>query len=544
MISADYIHRTGQFRTSKTGEIVDFTMPPYASVHYLKAEADLRDVPLGTDFLFFLNDDGQGHFTRLATMQEQFSIDAGHSFSYRLDEVKLGEGKLLVTKQSLPKNLPEVGKAELHVNAATRVWKGDQQIKLEDLKPGDELLYNLTGRTASSPGACTDIWVGAETHKMVTEKQSAKFAEFLKRRGLPGWIDKTEGNKVTVTLFSDDVPTFKKTWADDLTVGKDLALTVADDQLRTWNPPVDKEKSTLLEVQKVPTESYGCSGVRVVVQVAYMLEGFRRGHIVRLFGSGWTIKDPPYGEGLMNYGYRGDTNSDILENTAKEYPLQFPFRTDFGNENLPWFKIRAGETPPKLSEHRILGELVKVDAEKQTGQFRTDRTGETVEFTLLPGGSVQYLNARSTLADIPLGTRCSFALYQDSSGAFTQAWQVNDDFSHLASNFTKYRITALNLAEGRMDVAWQLTKMKNYNGDMEQVPDLGQNTLLITAETRVWKDDQQVKLEDLAVGDLVLANVSGELPGQPSHCTEIWVGEDTHKAATERQSKKLASTKK
>jgi hypothetical protein len=543
LISADFIHRTGQFRMSKTGEVVDFVMPPYASIHYLMAEADLRDVPLGTDFLFFLNDDGHGHFTRLATMQEQFSIDAGHGFSYRLDEGRLGEGKLLATKQSLPKNQPDLGKAELHVNAATHVWKGDKQIKLEDLKPGDDLLYNLSGRTASSPGVCTDIWVGAETHQKVTAQQSAKFAERIKSLGLPGWVDKTEGNKVTVTLFSDDVPTFKKTYADDLTAGKDMAVAVANEELRTWNPPTDKEKGSLLEVQKVPTDSYGCSGARVVVQVPYMLEGFRRGHVVRLFGAGWTIKDPPYGEGLMNYGYGGPTNSEILENTAKEYPLQYPYRTDFGNDDLPWFKFKAGMTPPKFSEHRVLGELVKVDTEKRSGQFRTDRTGETVEFTLLPGASVQYLNASAPLADIPLGTRCAFALYQDNSGAFTQAWQVRDDFSHLAANFTKYRITALNLAEGRIDAGWQLTKMKNYNGDMVQTPDLGQSILLVTPETRVWKGDQQVKLEDLAVGDVVLANFSGEQAGQPSHCTDIWVGEDTHKAVTERQSKKLAAKK-
>jgi hypothetical protein len=544
LISADFIHRTGQFRMSKTGEIVEFVMPPYASVHFLKAEADLRDVPLGTDFLFFLNDDGHGNFTRLATMQDQFSIDAGHSFSYKLDEVKLGEGKLLATKQSLPKNQPDLGKAELHVNAATRVWKDDKQVKLEDLKPGDELLYNLSGRTASSPGVCTDIWVGAETHKKVTEQQSAKFAERMKRLGLPGWIEKTEGNKVTITLFSDDVPTFKKTWTDDLAAGKDVALCVANQELRTWNPPVDKEKSSIVEVQKVPTECYGCSGTRMVVQVAYMLEGFRRGRVVRLFGPGWTIKDPPYGEGLMNYGYRGDTNPEIMENTAKEYPLQYPYRTDFGNEDLPWFKLRAGEKPPQYSEHRVLGELVNVDAQSGKGQFRTDRTGETVEFTLVPGGKVQYLNATSSLADIPLGTRCYFNLYPDHTGAFTQAWQVTDEFSRLATNHTTYRVSALNLAEGRVDVGWQLIKMKNYNGDMEQTPDLGRSTLHVTPETHVWKDDKQVKLEDLAVGDLVLVNVTGEQAGQPSHCTDIWIGEDLHKTVSERQSKKLAAAKK
>src|SRR5690349_2418972 len=36
LITVDFIHRTGQFRASKTGEVADFFMPPYASVHYLK----------------------------------------------------------------------------------------------------------------------------------------------------------------------------------------------------------------------------------------------------------------------------------------------------------------------------------------------------------------------------------------------------------------------------------------------------------------------------------------------------------------------------
>ena len=41
LVSADFIHRTGQFRMSKTGELVEFTMPPYGAVNYLNAEAGL-----------------------------------------------------------------------------------------------------------------------------------------------------------------------------------------------------------------------------------------------------------------------------------------------------------------------------------------------------------------------------------------------------------------------------------------------------------------------------------------------------------------------
>ena len=62
--------------------------------------------------------------------------------------------------------------------------------------------------------------------------------------------------------------------------------------------------------------------------------------------------------------------------------------------------------PPPASEHIILGELVKADATARTGQFRTDRSGEIVDFSLIPGGGVKFLNADASLADIPPGTRC------------------------------------------------------------------------------------------------------------------------------------------
>ena len=544
LVGADFIHRTGQFRMSKTGELVDFTMPPYGSVIHLNAEAELRDVPMGTFFLFFLNQDARGNFTRLATMQDQFSMDAGHGFTYRLDEVKLGEGKLLTTQHSIPKKLEDLGKKEWIVTKETRVWRGEQQGKLDDLKVGDELLFNITGKTATSPGVCTDVWIGTETHTLATETQRKKFVEFTKRRGLPGWVDRTEENRITVTLFSGDPKNFAKTWMSDFAAGKDGAICVANDELRTWNPGTDKEKTTLISVQKLPMDSYGCSGVRLVLEVKYMLEGFRRGRCVRVFGTGWPVKEIYYGESLMGYGYARLQTDELKENVAKHYPAQFPFRTDYGNEGLPWFYLKAGEVPPPFSEHLVFGELVKADAENHAGQFRTDRTGELVDFTIIPEGAVKYLNAPATLADIPPGTRCRFHLYQDEKGAFTKASLVSDEFSYLAANVLTWRVEALKLSEGKLHVARQIPETKNYNGDMERIPDIGRAELLVTADTRVWKNGTQAKPDELAVGDALLVNLTGELPGRPAHCTDIWAGAETHKNVTEEQVKKGKTGKK
>ena len=77
------------------------------------------------------------------------------------------------------------------------------------------------------------------------------------------------------------------------------------------------------------------------------------------FGPGWPIKDQFYGESLMGYGYARLQTSELMECTPKEYPAQFPFRTDYGNERLPWYQLKAGEEPPRFSEHLVFGILAR-----------------------------------------------------------------------------------------------------------------------------------------------------------------------------------------
>ncbi|HEX4128512.1 MAG TPA: hypothetical protein VHZ24_00620 [Pirellulales bacterium] len=457
LVTADFIHRTGQFRRDESGELVDFVMAPYASIKYFDVEADLRDVPLETSFDFLLAHQVRGGRGVLAAMHERRTADT-------LD----------------PK---------------------------------------------------------------ATEAQRERHAAFVKFRGLPGWIDRTQGNELTITLFSGEPKRFEQAWMGDFAVGKGVDVVVANDELRTWNPGVDREKATLREIQRVPTDGYGTSGVRLVVTVPNMLEGFRQGRVVRCFASGWPLKDQFYGESLMNYGYTPLRTPDLIECVAKDYPEQLPFRTDYGNEQLPWYKLRSDEAPPPFSEHLVFGDLVSVDAEGRTGRFRTDRTGELVDFTLIPTGIVKYLGAEASLADLPLGMRCRFQLYQDEQGAFTRASLISDEFSHLVLNLMTLRIDALRLDEGKVYVARQIPEVKNYSADVETVPDLGQQVLLVSDATRLWKGAAQAKLADLAVGDALLVNLTGEQLGCPSRAADLWVGAESQKAATDGQLKKHPAAK-
>src|SRR5688572_24235789 len=90
---------------------------------------------------------------------------------------------------------------------------------------------------------------------------------------------------------------------------------------------------------------------------------------------------------------------------------RYPFRTDFANKDLPWYQLKPGEFPPSHSDHRVSGELVKVDFIHRSGTFRMNGTEELVDFTMSPFSYLSFLNAEADLRDIPLGTHFLFFLH-------------------------------------------------------------------------------------------------------------------------------------
>jgi hypothetical protein len=535
LIAADYIHRSGVFRMDGSGELVPFTMPPYASVYHLNAEADLRDVPLGTFFLFFLNQDENGAFTRLATMQDEFTMMANHGFSYRLAEIKVGEGRLAVVKQKLGDHPEDVGRNELLVDGRTRIRKGATPIALKDLAVGDALLVNLSGATAQHPRRCIDIWVGADTHQQVAEEQRKRHDAFLKQRGLPAWIDQADGRRLTVTLFSSEPASlrglFKDEGIDPAQWAKEhrhIELVVANEHLRSYWPPVTKRGATIREFSAVPTDCYGCSGVRWVLETDAMpLEGFRAGRNLRLFvHPSWPIKDMPFGEGLHEGGHDIDEPPEAREVIAAD----FPYRTDFGNPQLPWYRLQPGRFPPEHSGHWVSGELLAVEADGRAGRFRPDH-GEPVRFALPPCAAVSRLDADADLADLPLGTRCRFLLHPDAQGAFTQASVVMDECTWMSGNTATYRLEQTRLDEGRLFVAHQVEDVKvDYQLEPKHPPDFGRTELLVDATTRVWKGERRIALAELAAGDVLLVDLAGQ-----GRCAELWVGAETRELLRGKQ---------
>jgi hypothetical protein len=537
LVEADFIHRAGQFRTEGTGELVNFKLPPFGSVSYLGAEAELRDVPLGTRMQFFLYQDERGAFTQLATARDEFTQLAAAGLSYRLDKLLLDQQKLEVTTQNLSRTQPDLGHAELRVNKSTRVWKKDKQIAFSELAVGDDLLVNFTGAAPQYERLCSDIWVGTDSQRLATQQERKRHQEFLKLRGLPAWIDAVDGKKITVTLLgqsADMQALFKEEGIEPrqfATEHRYLDVVVANDELRTYNPPVDRERSRIVEFQSAPAEGFGATGVRWVLEPELLLEGFRKGRIVRLFvQQAWPVNDMPFGEGLYT------ESPNVLAGLEEAY--HYPYRTDFANEQMPWYQFKPGEFPPLQSQHVVSGELLKVDAEHRAGQFRIDRSDKLVSFTLPPFGSITYLNAPAALGDLPLGTRYHFFLYQDDHGDFTRAAVIMDEFSRLLANNLSYRIEALKLGDGHLILANQLALVRNEKDAMVRPPDVGRGEFAVDEKTHSWKLGKQISLGELAVGDELLVNETGRTLASRGRCTDVWIGEKSFQRATTQQKEK------
>jgi hypothetical protein len=534
----DFIHRTGRFRNVQRDGLTDFVLLPFAAISVRNAEADLRDLPLGSAYHFTLQRDADGRFTRVVSLRDRFTVDARQGMTYRVDAVNPVAGTLQVSPQGgrdVPGGTVPKG---LRATKQTHIRKGDKAIILADITVGDDVLVNLDG---GEPVACTDIWVGPEARKRATDEQRRQYAAFVKARGLAGRVDRTAGKAITLSLFGDP-NSFTTTWAKDFVVGRAVNVVVANEELRTWNPPVDHERAQVVEVSAGPAVEPGFSGVRLTVTVNHMLEGFRKGRVVRVFGTGWRLVDQPFGEQLFHYGARSFP-PDLAENPAKEYPDQYPFRTDYGNARLPWYRLTPGVAPPPGSEHRVFGTLLAVGADHRSGRFRPEDTRDEREFTLIPGTKVRSLNGDADLADVPLGTRCQFHLYQDDTGAFRRVSFVTDEVSDLIHNGAAWRVESLNLADGTLIAARQPPGVKNDQGDPEQPPDIGRALLRVGPDTRVWKGDKPVALAALAVGDLLLVNRTGDRPSHLSRCMDIWIGADTHKLFTNPRPKKPAPPK-
>jgi hypothetical protein len=309
---------------------LDAAMLPYGSVYYNNQPASLKDIPIGTHMhgwfyqrpekeRFWGVRNGRPHskngqratpevdFTRCFRLEDDFTHHARKKQIWKIDTVDLSKLKLKMTA-TLQQDGKPTGKPKLFdLMASSTVYIGNGFGTLESIKPGQEVLMNLTWATLFGPGRVMQIWLDPDSRKLASARQLARHRLHIRERGLPGWVTAVDDKKKVVTiLFFDSV---------DADLFKDLTSTssnplgwptggarkptapkgnvvVARECLMTYNPVNDRKGGNILKIDTIPVHPGG-SGVQIQVQCSILLEGFRPTKIVRFYPASWPVNPLP-----------------------------------------------------------------------------------------------------------------------------------------------------------------------------------------------------------------------------------------------------------
>ena len=226
--------------------------------------------------------------------------------------------------------------------------------------------------------------------------------------------------------------------------------------------------------------------------------------------------------------------------------VELPFRTDGGDDKLPWFQLKPGQFPPAGSSHAVSGELIALDHVNRTGLLRPDRDdtqrrGEwdiARPFVMLPYGSFHYHGSPAELRDIPIGTHLHGQFYADERppvtkknapvvpDKFTRAIRLEDDFSFHTRQGRAWRVESVQLDTGTLTL---------LGVDRAGKPDPKPIAFRITPAMRVWKGRGFGSLSDITTGQTVQVNLTVCTLKGPGRVTDIWLDEESRSAATARQ---------
>ena len=301
LIEVDHIARTGAIRVdrndSQTTDQYDhalrFTLLPYATLSYHGAPCELRDIPLGTHLrgLFYEETrDNKKTFSLAFRLEDDFSHMTNAGRLWRIDAVDIGKQMLTATGIHTADNLADAKPTQFQLTRAVRVWKGREIGEVKDIAVGQMVLFNLTVCTLKGPGRLTDIWLDPTSREVATAVQVEQHRQYQQEHGLACQVEEVDNQKkiVTVNVFAGFDPGFKTSFKQ-----KDfIAMAVANTDLRTHDQTNDCVRGPIVEVLEGPPAP-GQSGLRLRFQGDILIEGFRPGKIVRIFGPGWRVDDLP-----------------------------------------------------------------------------------------------------------------------------------------------------------------------------------------------------------------------------------------------------------
>ncbi|NNE91361.1 MAG: hypothetical protein HKN23_06920 [Verrucomicrobiales bacterium] len=363
LVFVDHANRRGSIRVAGDGKFYrndpqPFAMLPYGVIRYHGAPADLRDISLGTVLHVrgFLPPDPKisavpvlpidnkdkdvGHYRGTGTapaenhvllLEDEPSHCLREGLVWKLKEIDIknnNAGKIIASRE--PKtDADKSDKFEdqaLTFDAATRIWRGRERIKVADLITekawpasgkkdlgGQAVLLGITWKPAPGDGLSgaftqfhiSDIWLDDDSIQHAAEFQTETHKTFIRSRWMPAWVDAIEYGKfgratVTATLFGG----MNSALYNDFKRGIGAQINGAENTLKHtaghYGPGHIASSGKILGVTKVDGEiPVGSSGIQIQFETDLIIEGIRPGRIVRVRPESWPKTQIPREEYLF-----------------------------------------------------------------------------------------------------------------------------------------------------------------------------------------------------------------------------------------------------
>jgi hypothetical protein len=360
LVFVDHANRRGSIRVQGDGKFYrndphPFAMLPYGIVRYHGAPADLRDIPLGTvmHVRAYLPPDPKlsavpvlpvnnkekdaGHYrgtgifpaeNHVLLLEDEPSHCQREGMVWKLKEVELKNyaGKIIASRVPKTGGEGNFTEEELTFDAATRIWRGRERIRVADLVAekawpangkkqlgGQAVLLGITWKPAPGDGLSgaftqfhiSDIWLDEDAIQNASQFQTETHKTFIRSRWMPAWVDAVKYGKfgratVTATLFGG----IDSSLYDDFLEGVGAQMNGAENTLKHaaghYGPSHIASSGKILDVTRVTGEiPLGSSGIQVQFETDLIIEGIRPGRVVRIRPESWPKTQIPREEYLF-----------------------------------------------------------------------------------------------------------------------------------------------------------------------------------------------------------------------------------------------------
>ena len=361
LVFVDHANRRGSIRVEGTGKFYrndphPFAMLPYGIVRYHDAPADLRDVPLGTVLHAhgFLPPDPKissvpvlpvdnkekdaGHYrgtgifpaeNHILLLEDEPSHCRRNGLVWKLKQIEIenNKGKIIAYRKPKTGDGENLEEKEMTFDAATRVWRGRECIRISDLGAeevwpisgkkdlgGQTVLLGITWKPAPGDGLngaftqfhISDIWLDEGAIEHAAHFQTEKHKSLIRSRWMPAWVDSIVYGKfgratVSATLFGG----MDSSLYADFLKGVGGQVNGAEQTLKHtaghYGPSHMASSVKILGVTNISGKiPLGSSGIQIQFETDLIIEGIRPGRVVRIRPESWPKMQIPREEYLFN----------------------------------------------------------------------------------------------------------------------------------------------------------------------------------------------------------------------------------------------------